>query len=159
MDWMILTLEFITLLVVIDPVGTIPVYLYAVQGVPQRLHRRFAVRAVLIATLVLLAFLAGGQLLLEGLGLRLGSFQIAGGIVLFLFAMSMIFGETKAAEIAGSSGCNDGERSGRRPARAGRLHRRAAIEPEPCAHAVCPGSPLDHPRITPRLRPSARPPS
>jgi multiple antibiotic resistance protein len=110
MDWSVLTLEFVTLLVVIDPVGTIPVYLYAVQGVPRRLHRRFAARAVLIATVVLLGFLAGGQLLLEGLGLRLGSFQVAGGIVLFLFALSMIFGETKAAaEIAESASCNDGQ--------------------------------------------------
>lgn len=93
--------DFITILVVIDPVGSIPVYLYAVQSVPRRLHRRFVIRAVGIATLVLLAFLIGGQFLLESLGLRLGSFQIAGGIVLFLFALSMIFGESKPArEIA-----------------------------------------------------------
>lgn len=56
--------EFITLLVVIDPVGTIPVYLYAVTAVPARLHRRFALRAVAIATVVLLAFLIGGQVVL-----------------------------------------------------------------------------------------------
>lgn len=88
--------ELVTLFVVIDPVGTIPVYLFATQGVPRRLHRRFALRAVAIATVVLLGFLVAGQLLLEGLGLRLGSFQIAGGIVLFLFALTMIFGESKA---------------------------------------------------------------
>lgn len=46
---------------------------------------------------MLLAFLVGGQFLLESLGLRLGSFQIAGGIILFLFAMTMIFGESKPA--------------------------------------------------------------
>jgi multiple antibiotic resistance protein len=110
MDWAVLTREFVTLLVVIDPVGTIPVYLYAVQGVPRRLHRRFALRAVVISTLVLLAFLVAGQFVLETLGLRLGSFQIAGGIVLFLFAMTMVFGETKAAtEIAESASCNDGQ--------------------------------------------------
>lgn len=97
MDWTALIREFVTLFVVIDPVGTIPVFLFAVQGVPARLHRRFAVRAVAIAALVLLLFLVGGQLLLETLGLRLGSFQIAGGVVLFLFAMTMIFGESKPA--------------------------------------------------------------
>lgn len=95
MDWASLTRDFITLFVVIDPVGTIPVYLYAIKGVPAHLHRRFALRGVAIATLVLLAFLVAGQLVLETLGLRLGSFQIAGGIVLFLFALSMIFGESK----------------------------------------------------------------
>ncbi|MGC8201695.1 MarC family protein [Aliiroseovarius sp. PTFE2010] len=102
--------EFVTLLVVIDPIGTIPVYLYAVSGIPRRLHRRFAVRAVLISALILLLFLIGGQVVIETLGLRLGSFQIAGGIVLFLFAMTMIFGETKAAlEIAEAERVDDGE--------------------------------------------------
>lgn len=94
-EWMPILREFITLLVVIDPVGTIPVYLFAVTSVPRHLHRRFALRAVGIATLVLLAFLVGGQVVLETLGLRLGSFQIAGGVILFLFALSMIFGDSK----------------------------------------------------------------
>jgi len=89
--------EFITLFVVIDPVGSIPVFLFATAAVPQRLHRSFALRAVLVSALVLGLFLVLGQIILEGIGLRLGAFQIAGGIVLFLFALSMIFGETKAA--------------------------------------------------------------
>ncbi|MBO6813217.1 MAG: MarC family protein [Rhizobiaceae bacterium] len=97
MDWPNLIRELVTLLVVIDPIGSIPVYLYAVQSVPARLHRRFAIRAVFIAALVLLVFLVGGQLMLETMGLRLGSFQIAGGVVLFIFAMTMIFGESKPA--------------------------------------------------------------
>ena len=44
--------EFITLFVVIDPVGTIPVFLFATAAVPQRLHRSFALRAVLVSALV-----------------------------------------------------------------------------------------------------------
>ena len=94
-NWTPLIREFVTLFVVIDPVGSLPVYLFAVQGVPRKLHRRFAMRAIAIATIVLLAFLIGGQVLMETMGLRLGSFQIAGGIVLFVFAMTMIFGESK----------------------------------------------------------------
>lgn len=109
MDWTHLIRDFITLWVVVDPIGTIPVYLYAVSGVPRHLHRRFAARAVVIAAGVLLVFLLGGQIVLEMLGLRLGSFQIAGGIVLFLFAMTMIFGESKAeAEIAEAERGDDG---------------------------------------------------
>lgn len=50
-----------------------------------------------MSALVLGLFLVLGQIILEGIGLRLGAFQIAGGIILFLFALSMIFGETKAA--------------------------------------------------------------
>jgi multiple antibiotic resistance protein len=96
MDWIRLAREFITIFVVIDPVGSIPVFLFAVSRVPASLHRRFAIRAVAIAGIVLLGFLAGGQFLLETLGLGLGSFQIAGGIILFLFALTMIFGEAKS---------------------------------------------------------------
>jgi multiple antibiotic resistance protein len=93
--------EFITLFVVIDPIGTIPVFLYATAQVPRELHNRFAIRAVLIATLVLMGFLVVGQLLIESLGLRLGSFEIAGGVVLFIFALTMVFGDGKpSAEIS-----------------------------------------------------------
>jgi multiple antibiotic resistance protein len=96
LNWSDLGREFITILVVVDPIGSLPVFYYATAGVPRHLHRAFAVRAVLIATVVLLLFLVAGQLLLEALGLRFGSFQIAGGIVLFLFAMTMVFGDSKS---------------------------------------------------------------
>ncbi|MBU2959447.1 MarC family protein [Citreicella sp. C3M06] len=89
--------EFITLFVVIDPIGSLPVFYFAVAGVPAALHWKIAVRAVLVAAGVLLAFLAVGQVLMDTLGLRLGSFQIAGGIILFLFALTMIFGDSKPA--------------------------------------------------------------
>jgi len=95
--WSDLYREFITLFVVIDPIGTIPVYLYAAKSVKPALRVKFALRAVIIATCVLMGFLLMGQLLLETLGLRLGSFQVAGGIILFLFALDMIFGQSKPA--------------------------------------------------------------
>ena len=53
MDWTALIREFVTLVVVIDPVGSVPVFLFAVQRIPRSLHRRFAARATAIATLVL----------------------------------------------------------------------------------------------------------
>ncbi|MFV0360798.1 MarC family protein [Tropicimonas sp.] len=89
--------EFITLFVVIDPIGTLPVFYFTTQFVPPELHWRFAARGVAVATAVLLLFLVAGQYVLEGIGLRLGSFQIAGGIVLFIFALTMIFGDPKPA--------------------------------------------------------------
>ena len=96
--WYIKT--FITLFVVVDPIGSVPVFIHATRSVPAELHRAFAVRGVAIAAGVLLFFLVCGQLLLEGLGLRMGSFQVAGGLILFLFALQMIFGESKpSAEI------------------------------------------------------------
>lgn len=100
LDWSTLLKEFITLLVVIDPIGSLPVFYFATAQVPQALHWRFAVRGVAVATIVLLLFLIAGQLVLEAIGLRFGSFQIAGGIILFLFALTMIFGESKPAQEA-----------------------------------------------------------
>lgn len=101
MMWPDLWREFITLFVVVDPIGSVPVFLFATAAVPPELHKKFAIRGVLVAAFVLMGFLIGGQFLLEALGLRLGAFQVAGGIVLFLFALTMIFGEAKpAAEIA-----------------------------------------------------------
>ncbi|MEC9266127.1 MAG: MarC family protein [Alphaproteobacteria bacterium] len=96
LNWAELAREFITILVVVDPIGSLPVFYFATARVPRHLHIKFAIRAVLIATIVLLLFLVAGQLLLESLGLRFGSFQVAGGIILFLFAMTMIFGEAKS---------------------------------------------------------------
>jgi multiple antibiotic resistance protein len=94
-DWQNILRELVTLFVVIDPIGTLPVYYFATAGVPAHLHWRLAARAVAVATVVLCLFLVGGQVVIEALGLRFGSFQIAGGIVLFLFALTMIFGESK----------------------------------------------------------------
>jgi multiple antibiotic resistance protein len=94
-DWSSIVKDFITIFVVIDPIGSLPVFLYATTGVPAHLHKRFAIRAVVIAAIVLMAFLIGGQFLLEALGLRLGAFQIAGGLILLLFALQMIFGDSK----------------------------------------------------------------
>ncbi|SLN66069.1 hypothetical protein AQS8620_03070 [Aquimixticola soesokkakensis] len=89
--------EFITLWVVIDPIGTLPVFLAVTAGMGGLARKRVAVRAVLTAFVVLMFFLVAGQVVLEALGLGLPSFQIAGGIVLFLFALTMIFGDGKPA--------------------------------------------------------------
>lgn len=94
-DFSVLLQEFITLWVVIDPIGTLPVFIAATAAVPAAKRNWVAVRAVIVAFFVLLTFIVLGQLVLEGLGLDLQSFQIAGGIVLFLFALTMIFGPGK----------------------------------------------------------------
>lgn len=96
MDLTALLRELVTLFVVIDPIGSLPVFYFATASVPAALHWKFALRAVIVAWVVLMAFLVGGQILLEGLGLRFGSFQIAGGVILFLFALTMIFGTAGA---------------------------------------------------------------
>jgi multiple antibiotic resistance protein len=93
--------EFVTLFVVIDPIGTLPIFAFATQGVPVPRHRAIALRGVLVAGGVLIFFLVAGQIVLEAIGISLASFRIAGGVVLFLFALTMIFGESKPeAELA-----------------------------------------------------------
>lgn len=91
----ILITQFVVLWAVIDPVGTVPVYLSHTSHLTAKQRRLVALKAVGIATGVLLFFLIAGQLLLEAMQIPLPAFQAAGGLVLLLFALSMIFGESK----------------------------------------------------------------
>ncbi|HIG22447.1 MAG TPA: MarC family protein [Henriciella marina] len=87
--------QFILLWVVIDPIGTIPVFIAVAAGISASERWKIALKATLAATFVLLLFLVGGQFLIDALGISLPAFQIAGGIVLLLFALTMIFGDSK----------------------------------------------------------------
>jgi multiple antibiotic resistance protein len=85
-------MEFVTLWVMIDPIGSLPVYLAVTAHLDASTRRKAAFLAVGVAFLVLLFFIVAGQILLVHLGISLLSFQIAGGIVLFLFALQLIHG-------------------------------------------------------------------
>ncbi len=87
--------QFVFLWAVIDPVGTIPIYISQTEHLSVKQSRVVALKAVGIATGVLVFFLIGGQVLLEAMQIPLPVFQAAGGLVLLLFALSMIFGESK----------------------------------------------------------------
>ncbi len=91
----ILITQFVVLWAVIDPIGTVPVYLSQTTHLTQKQRRLVAIKATAIAAGVLLFFLAVGQLLLEAMQIPLPAFQAAGGLVLLLFALTMIFGESK----------------------------------------------------------------
>ncbi len=82
---------FITLFVVIDPPGCAPIYAGLTKGATPVQTRSMAVRAVWIATLILLVFALFGADLLGALHIELDSFRIAGGIMLFLIALDMVF--------------------------------------------------------------------
>lgn len=98
MDWNLIIKEFISLWVVIDPIGSIPVFIAVTAGLSAASRRMIAIKATLISIAILLFFLVAGQFLLEALSIHLEAFQIAGGIVLFLFALTMIFGDSKPEE-------------------------------------------------------------
>ena len=84
--------DLITLFVVIHPIGILPVFLSVTHDMEAPMQRRVASRATLIAYGVLLFFIVAGQFLLNVIGIRLYSFQLAGSLVLLLFALTMIFG-------------------------------------------------------------------
>lgn len=88
---MSLTKDLITLIAVIDPVGTIPVYLTATSSLTEAERRKVALRAIFISAGILIGFVVVGQIVLEAMGISLASYQVAGGIVLFLFALQMVF--------------------------------------------------------------------
>lgn len=79
------------LFLILDPLGNIPVFLGLLRGLPPRRQRIVLVRELLIALAVLMAFLWAGKYALELMHLRQESVSIAGGIVLFLIGIRMIF--------------------------------------------------------------------
>jgi len=89
---------FVIFFAVIDPIGTVPVFLAVTRQHSEKRRRQIAVKSAVVAALVLIVFAIGGEVLLKVMDIPLSSFEIAGGIVLFLFALSMIFGESKPEE-------------------------------------------------------------
>ena len=79
------------LFLILDPLGNVPVFLSLLRGLPPRRQRIIVARELLIALGVLMVFLWGGKYALELMHLRQESVSIAGGIVLFLIGIRMIF--------------------------------------------------------------------
>lgn len=83
------------LFAVIDPIGSVPVFLEATKEFDSTFKKKIALRASIVAFLILLFFIVIGQLILEGMEVSLDAFQVSGGVILFLFALTMIFGDGK----------------------------------------------------------------
>ncbi|MGY8682252.1 MarC family protein [Bradyrhizobium sp. UFLA05-153] len=84
---------FVTLLLVVDPVGLVPAFLAATAGMPEAVKRTVAWRAPLIAASILVVIALIGNWLLRQLGIGIPAFQIAGGLLLFGVSYRMIFGD------------------------------------------------------------------
>jgi multiple antibiotic resistance protein len=82
----------VTLLVVFDPIGLAPTFLAITEGLPASARKQVAVRACIIAALILAGTSLIGDWLLGKLGISLPAFRIAGGLLLFSIAYEMVFG-------------------------------------------------------------------
>ncbi len=96
---------FVTLFLVVDPLGLAPTFLAVTEGLPAAARRQVAARASLIAAVVLAGAAVGGDWLFKTLGITLPAFRIAGGLLLFSIASEMVLGvrivrQSKAAEQA-----------------------------------------------------------
>lgn len=87
--------NFIVMWAVVDPIGTIPVFLAVTKEYSKSEQRRIAGYATLVALGILLFFLVVGEILLRSIGVPLSAFQVSGGLILLLFALDMIFGDSK----------------------------------------------------------------
>ena len=82
---------FVLYFVVIDPIGTTPLFLVVTKGLIAKDKNKVAFEGVLIATIVLLFFAFFGNYVLKYLGITFPAFTIAGGVILFLIALEMLF--------------------------------------------------------------------
>lgn len=95
---------FVTLLVVIDPLGLAPVFVGLTGGYAKDQRRAVAIRGTVLGAGILLVFALVGDVLLEALGIGLPAFRIAGGALLFLLALEMVFSRPGGVRQSGVEG-------------------------------------------------------
>ena len=107
------TTAFITLAVIIDPPGCAPIFASLTAGTDAQHRRRMAIRSAFVAWCILVFFALLGEPLLRTLGISLSAFRLAGGIMLFMIALDMVFErrterrEERVKEIEGTPEAED----------------------------------------------------
>lgn len=91
MDLSLYVTAFVTLFVVIDPVGLAPIFIALTRGMDQAQRRRVGLRAIAVSAILLTLFGLAGEAILSGIGISIPAFRIAGGLLLFLTALDMLF--------------------------------------------------------------------
>ena len=91
MEFEFLFTSFVALFIIIDPIGLTPVFIAITQGMDDSLRRKVALRSVLVSAFVISLFIVGGETVLGFIGISMPAFRIAGGILLFLTALDMLF--------------------------------------------------------------------
>jgi len=86
----------------IDPISTLALFASISSGLPRRQQSRIALRACLFAAAVLIGSMILGQLILAGMGISMVAFQVAGGAILFVFALQLVFGNVPRSQTSPS---------------------------------------------------------
>ncbi len=106
MDQYFIPTVFFTLFFVVDPLGLIPIFISYLTGREGREKKRIIIKATIISILISTFFILFGRYLLLFLGISTGAFLVAGGILLFLISIEMLFGLPSRAKVPMS--CEDG---------------------------------------------------
>src|SRR5207245_5438533 len=84
--------DFATIWTTIDPIGNVAIFAGLTASLTRAERRRTALRASLYAAVILVVAVVAGQIILDAIGIHLRSLKVAGGIILFLFGLHMLFG-------------------------------------------------------------------
>ena len=98
MNWSDIASTSVTIFLIMDPFGNTPVFNAVLSRLDSRRRSLIVARELLIALLILLGFLFSGNLILDFLGITQPSLSIAGGVLLFIISLRMIFPSVRAAE-------------------------------------------------------------
>jgi multiple antibiotic resistance protein len=90
--------DFATIWTTIDPIGNVAIFAGLTASLTRAERRRTALRATLYATVILVVAVVAGQIILDAIGIHLHSLKVAGGIILFLFGLQMLFGRVDAKQ-------------------------------------------------------------
>ncbi len=99
--------DFLILWTTIDPIGSLAIFAAVASRLGPEERRRVAIKATLYAAGILIGAIVIGQILLSAMGIRLISLQVAGGIILFLFGLRMIFGSDLGGDAGGKERGHD----------------------------------------------------
>src|SRR6266576_965083 len=84
--------DFATIWTTIDPIGNVAIFAGLTASLTAAERHRTALRATFYATVILVVAVVAGQIILDAIGIRMHSLKVAGGLILFLFALKMLFG-------------------------------------------------------------------
>jgi multiple antibiotic resistance protein len=104
--------SFVTFFVVIDPIGMAPIFAAITSNQTEEQRHRMAMRGTVIAGIILLLFAVGGEAFLKLLGIGMPAFRIAGGILLFLVALDMLFAHDSPLRRTSETEDEEAERKG-----------------------------------------------